>query len=160
MKRAFTLIELIIVLVIISILMGATMRFGSSRITDLKSQALKDKFLDSYATVYSQNMVSSYYQAQHYQSLHIRIGADVQYDYDSGVALSLFRETGAMSISWLALDALPQNEITLTFVPYHMWCSIDAWSGVVSFQLMVKPAKTYCFSLMTDTCNLREVTCL
>jgi hypothetical protein len=87
---------------------------------------LKDKFLDSYAIVYSQNMISSYHQAQHYQSLHIRIGSGVSYDYDSGATLSLFWDATAMSISGLMLGSAAVNEVTLSFVPYRLGCGIDA----------------------------------
>jgi hypothetical protein len=59
----------------------------------------------------------------------------------------------------LMLGSAAVNEVTLSFVPYRLGCGIDAWSGAVAFQLMVKPGKIYCFSLTVDTCNLREVAC-
>jgi hypothetical protein len=86
---------------------------------------LKEKFADSYATVYSQNMASSYHLQQHYQSLHIHIDSGVSYDYDSGAALSLFRDAMAMSISGLMLDTTTIPEITLSFVPYRLGCTMD-----------------------------------
>ncbi|MEI7557408.1 MAG: type II secretion system protein [bacterium] len=44
-KKGFTLIEMLIVIVVVSILMTAVMRFGSSRISDLKAQSLKEEFV-------------------------------------------------------------------------------------------------------------------
>ena len=66
MKKAFTLIELMIVITVIGILMGVTMKFGSNRIVDLKAQSLKDKFVDNYAMVQSQNLSSSYHGTGRY----------------------------------------------------------------------------------------------
>jgi hypothetical protein len=70
-------------------------------------------------------MVSSYHQAEHYQSLHIRIGSGVQYDYDGGESLPLFRDAPAMSISGLKLDTTDIDEAVLSFTPYHLGCSMN-----------------------------------
>lgn len=69
MKKAFTLIEMVVVLVVIGILMGITMKFGSNRIVDLRAQSLKDKFVDSYNIIQSQNLASSYHLNTRYTTL-------------------------------------------------------------------------------------------
>ena len=71
MKKAFTLIEMVIVLVIIGILMAATMRFGSNRIVDLKAQSIKEQFVGWYNEIYSQNMTSSFRDGKKYQRLTV-----------------------------------------------------------------------------------------
>ena len=63
--------ELVIVLVIIGILMGVTMKFSSNRIVDLKAQSLKDTFVDNYQAVQSQNLASSYHGDTRYSKLAI-----------------------------------------------------------------------------------------
>jgi hypothetical protein len=59
----------------------------------------------------------------------------------------------------LMLDTTTIPEITLSFVPYRLGCTMDIWSGIVNFQLVVKSSKTYCFSILPDTCSLREKAC-
>jgi prepilin-type N-terminal cleavage/methylation domain-containing protein len=79
MKKAFTLIELMIVITVIGILMGVTMKFGSNRIVDLKAQSLKDKFVDNYAMVQSQNLASSYHGTGRYTT------GEIIFDTTTGV---------------------------------------------------------------------------
>lgn len=71
MKKAFTLIEMTIVLLVIGILMAATMRFGSNRIVDLKAQSIKEQFAGRYNDLYSQNMTSSFRNGQKYEKMTI-----------------------------------------------------------------------------------------
>ncbi|MEI8090965.1 MAG: type II secretion system protein [bacterium] len=98
MKKAFTLIEMVLVLVIIGILMGVTMKFGSNRITDLKAQSLKDKFVDTYSEVQSQNLASSYHQQYRYTTLTLTFGSGIVATYDGSGAVQLFSDTQDMQI--------------------------------------------------------------
>ena len=160
MKRAFTLIEIVIVLVIIGILMGVTMKFWSNRITDLKAQSFKDKFADSYTSVVSQDLASSYHGQEHYQSVHIFIDSGMSYQYDSGVLTSLIYDPQHMSLTNLQLNDHAVSSIQLSLTPYHIWCANDgSSSGVVSFQLLIDQNKKYCFGISLDTCALSEAVC-
>lgn len=71
MKKAFTLIEIVIVLLIISILLVATIGLGSNRITDIKAQSIKEQFIGYYNELYSQNMTSRFRDHIQYQRLHV-----------------------------------------------------------------------------------------
>lgn len=51
--------------------MGATMKFGSNRITDLKAQTIKEQFVGRYNDLYSQNMTSRFRDNQTYEQLTI-----------------------------------------------------------------------------------------
>lgn len=156
MKKAFTLIEMVIVLVVIGILMGATMYFGSDRIVDLKAQSLKDSFVDEYHMVHSHNLASSYQGTYRYSTGTIRLDPDqwVVVAYDGIVTGQLLSDLTNMKvqISW------PN---TLSFVPYHMGCEMmgGTWTGI-SFTLLITPHKKYCFDIRLDTCTLRESVCI
>jgi hypothetical protein len=71
-----------IVITIIGILMGVTMKFGSNRIVDLKAQSLKDTFIDSYQLVQSQNLASSYHNSVRYTRLDIAFSSGILATYD------------------------------------------------------------------------------
>jgi len=100
MKKAFTLIEMVIVLVIIGILMGVTMRFSANRISDLKAQSLKDTFVADYAMVQSQNLASSYHGTGHYTTGEIIFDAEtgIVIAYDNKPAQQLLSDTHAMKL--------------------------------------------------------------
>ncbi len=154
MKKAFTLIELMIVITVIGILMGVTMKFSSNRITDLKAQSLKDAFVDNYAMVQSQNLASSYHGTWRYATGQIIFDptTGVLAVYDTIATQQLLPDITNMRIllSWTA---------SLSFSPYHMWCLLDVWTWV-SFGLEVNRNKTYCFSINPATCSLKELPCV
>jgi prepilin-type N-terminal cleavage/methylation domain-containing protein len=83
MKKGFTLLEMVIVLLVIGILMAATMRFGSGRIVDLKAQSIKEQFVGYYNDLYSQNMTSSFRDGQKYQTLTVVLTTGIYYLLDT-----------------------------------------------------------------------------
>lgn len=83
MKRGFTLIEMMIVLLVVGILMAATMRFGSNRIVDLKAQSIKEQFVGYYNDIYSQNMTSSFRDGKKYQTLTVVMTTGIYYIVDT-----------------------------------------------------------------------------
>ena len=83
-RLGFTLLELLIVMVIMGILLGMTMHFGSDRVKDLDRQSVSDQFVDNFQNFIGQSRTSSYLYGQKYTELviHILSGAH-------GVSLSL-----------------------------------------------------------------------
>ena len=153
MKKAFTLIELMIVIMVIGILMGVTMKFSSNRITDLKAQSLKDRFVDNYVMVQSQNLASSYHGTGRYTTGQIIFDATtwVLALYDNVATEQLLPDMTNMKLllSWTT---------SLSFSPYHMWCVVNEWTWLF-FGLEVNGNKTYCFSINPNTCTLKELPC-
>jgi prepilin-type N-terminal cleavage/methylation domain-containing protein len=168
MKRGFTLIEIMIVIAIIAILMTVTMQFWSKRIDDLGNQAGKEQFITAYEKLYSQATTSNYHEGVRYDMLHIalRSGANpLSYAYDSEMYQSVNIST-PLAISWLQTDTNIVDEVNLDIQPYTLWCGITSssndeiftWS-IVSFNLVVKWQKQYCFTIKNDTCKLIEIKC-
>ena len=89
MKKAFTLIELLIVICIISLLLGIGMNFGNNRIVELKVQTMKERFVDDYDVLLSQRLISSYQGTTRYHQLVISFDSWIVYSFDSGSAISL-----------------------------------------------------------------------
>ena len=152
MKKAFTLIEMVIVLVIIGILMGVTMKFSSNRIVDLKAQSLKDAFVDSYALAQSQNLASSYHWKFHYTTMTLTFWNGILAQYDGSGDTQLFSDMEHMKLT----NVIWTQVLSLT--PYHMGCTLNEWTWV-SFNLEVNGNKTYCFSINPNTCTLKELPC-
>ena len=150
----FTLMELVIVLVIIGILMGVTMKFSSNRIVDLKAQSLKETFVDNYQAVQSQNLASSYHGNTRYSKLTIAFDTTkwIIATFDGSWATQLLPDMDniQLQLTWAQ---------TLSLTPYHMGCPMLGWSTGLSFDLEVNKNKTYCFSIASSTCSLKENIC-
>ncbi|HCB51094.1 TPA: hypothetical protein DEP21_00665 [Patescibacteria group bacterium] len=65
--------EIMIVIAIVAILMTITMRFGSRRIDDLNVQTIKEEFVQTYSTIFSQAMTSNYSAGKRYEKLTLLI---------------------------------------------------------------------------------------
>ncbi len=162
MKKAFTLIEIVIVLIVISILMAATMSFGSNRIVDLKAQSLKEHFVGYYNEIFRQNLTSSFRDGIKYQSLTVAFATGVSYSTDHQAPIS-DQQLSDIAFSGLLLDNHPYPTIDVVFAPYVLGCSLAAasatWS-LFSFHLIVpQNGKQYCFEIASQTCKLIETTC-
>jgi prepilin-type N-terminal cleavage/methylation domain-containing protein len=117
MKKAFTLIEIVIVLVVISILMTATMKFGSNRIDDLKAQSLKEQFVGYYNDLYRQNLMSSFRDEKKYQTLMLTFQTGTSYRTDITPPV-IDPKLADVIFTGLALDTHPFPNIDITLVPY------------------------------------------
>ncbi|EKD25565.1 MAG: hypothetical protein ACD_80C00016G0002 [uncultured bacterium (gcode 4)] len=163
MKKAFTLIEMVIVLLVIWILLAATMKFGSNRIIDLKAQSIKEQFVGYYNDIYSQNMTSSFRDGKKYQQLVVVLTTGISYSVD---ALPLIdSKISGMSIQNLRFETegmlFPLSH--LLFVPYQLWCGITdgttSWN-ILYFNLVIpENGKQYCFEIKSETCKLVEQHC-
>lgn len=154
MKKAFTLIELMIVITVIGILMGVTMKFSSNRIVDLKAQSLKDRLVDDYAMIQSQNLASSYHGENRYSTWTLTLWNWMLVQYDGSGDIQLFSDMQHMNIKHISWAS------SLLFTPYRMGCLLSGggWTWV-SFDLEVNGNKTYCFSISSATCTLKEIIC-
>ena len=166
MKKAFTLVEMVIVLLVIGILMAATMRFGSGRIVDLKAQSLKEQFVGYYNDIYSQNMTSSFRDGKKYQLLTVSFESGMRYQVDQGPFV-VEPKLSSLMFRALMLDDQKANTIQLQFTPYVLGCSIISsdmqWTvtwNIFSFQAYVpENGKQYCFEINSETCKLIETKC-
>lgn len=164
MKKGFTLIEMMIVLVVIGILMAATMRFGSGRIVDLKAQSIKEEFVGWYNDLYSQNMTSSFRDGKKYQWLTVTFESGVWYQVDQGPFVVDLKLAG-LTFRQFVLDDQEVGSIALQFTPYILGCMLTSpvqWTTgqVFSFQAYVpENGKQYCFEIKSETCKLIEQRC-
>lgn len=127
MKKAFTLIEMLVVIVILGILLGMTMKFGGDRIDDLKAQTHKEDFVQRYSSLYAQNLASSYYQSERYHTLRFTFASGVSYLYDSGVILYLVSDA-SQYITGLRMNGAPIAQVNLYLTPYRLGCQLGEGS--------------------------------
>jgi len=163
MKKGFTLIEMLIVLVIIGILMAATMKFWSNRIVDLKAQSLKEQFVGYYNEIYSQNLTSSFRDTIKYQKLTITFQSWVRYQVDQRPFV-IEPKLSALTFRQFMLDGQETNSLQIVFTPYTLSCALigSQWTTgqLFAFQTYVpENGKQYCFEIKSETCKLIETHC-
>lgn len=160
-KKAFTLLEIIIVLSIISILLTVTLRFWSNRIKDLTYQSTKEQFVATYEQLYSQTLTSNYHNNIRYDTLHITLGSwakQLSYRFDNGVVQSS-HISEPFILSGLKLDDKDIENVNISMRPYTLGCTLWISWSMLSFTLLVEQIQSYCFTINNDTCKLIEKKC-
>ncbi len=163
MKKGFTLIEIVIVLVVIGVLMAATMKFGSNRIVDLKAQSIKEQFVGYYNELYSQNMTSSFRDGKKYETVKVVLDTWIYYKIDDVAVPNV--SLSDMEIRNLRFES-EWNSFAmaeLSLVPYKLWCDItdgtDSWNDLYFDLFIPENGKQYCFEITAETCKLIETKC-
>lgn len=163
--KAFTILELTIVIVIIWVLMAATMRFWWDRIWLLNNKNIQEQFIDDYTSLQSKNNMTNYYMWKIYQTWVINFELEkdyFDYQYDSYG----FIYTGRTYVEWwnykinmLAIDGVDVKYVDVSMIPYYLWCLIgDGWDEL-NIWIFVNNSKQYCFSIQSDNCRIRHVSC-
>lgn len=165
-KEAFTLLEIVMVIVIIWVLMWATMKFGWDRIGFLNNKNVKEQFMASYDKLYSDNMMTSYYLGDIYKNLEINFvvwADDFGYVYKwynttySGLA---YVDGGNYKIDKLYLNSDEIKNLNISFVPYVLGCKINGLdSQMAEISIVVNNSKNYCFEINSDNCRIQKSVC-
>jgi prepilin-type N-terminal cleavage/methylation domain-containing protein len=165
MKRAFTLIEMMIVIAVIAILLTVTLKFWNSRILDLKNQSSKEEFTSFYNQLYSQNLISNYQNAQKYNFMEIYLSTWIGYSYDWNKDIIYNQISKDINIIWLNISWKQSDKVKLKLLPFKLWCDIIntntnlTWDSLQFNILVGKTQKKYCFEIWSQNCKLIQVNC-
>lgn len=161
--KAFTILELTIVITIIAILMAATMRFGGDRISLLKNKNIQEQFLDNFSSLQSKNSMTSYVNWEIYQELlvHFKVGEEkVFYEYYSNDTIF----SGNTEIDWgnyviekILLNDSEVNNVIVSLTPYSLWCNIEDGQNSLKIKILVNNSKEYSFQLNPSTCRMKNI---
>ncbi|MFA5748038.1 MAG: type II secretion system protein [Candidatus Absconditabacterales bacterium] len=165
MKRAFTLIEMMIVIAVIAILLTVTLKFGNSRILDLKNQSSKEEFTSFYNQLYSQNLISNYQNAQKYNFMEIYLSTGIGYSYDGNKDIIYNQISKDINIIGLNISGKQSDKVKLKLLPFKLGCDIintntNLTGDSLQFNILVgKTQKKYCFEIGSQNCKLIQVNC-
>lgn len=157
---AFTLIEILITISIISIAMIGISTLTGNQVTKLREKVLKEDFVNTYNAVLLNAIGSSNVDGQWAKNKLVI--------YDGKVATAGF-ESKPIGDAWYTIvrNGLPWSA-TVEFDNYSLWCSINwqRWE-IITFELQsdtsnepnVAGPTIGCFEIDLGTCKLLEKPC-
>lgn len=165
-KKAFTLLEIVLVIILIWVIMWATMKFGWDRIGFLNNKNVKGQFVSSYDSLYSNNMMTSYYQGEIYDNLELKIDDGewvIKYfynTYNSVYSGKTFVDGGSYEIDGLFLDWKDVDSLNIVMEPHVLGCKINEKEDIRAWiSILVNRSKNYCFEINSDTCRISSISC-
>ena len=170
-QYAFTLIEMLIVLIIVWILLMATLYLSNEQIQKVKDKTVKEAFLAEMQSRYSRNLWSSSIQWDMYSSMDVSFTTwenkiDFWYNLmnNGSKSGSFFDKFTIEHISTNYQSATEvgnsHDNIKLTYSPYQISCKIwddeENYNNVV-MAIRVNDHKNYCFEIQQKNCRLMEM---
>ncbi len=169
--KAFTLIEMVIVLVIIWIMLMATVFLSGEQIQKVKNKTVKESILAEMQSRYSRNLWSSSFAGEMYDSMDVTFSSwsnEIKFMYNTGDNGSWIENifSDRFEIKYIIKNYnyinVPNNNLTesisLKYLPYKISCTIwEEENTNVVFVARVNDNKDYCFEINQKNCRLIEV---
>ncbi len=171
--KAFTLIEMVIVLIIIWIMLTATVFLSGEQIQKVKNKTVKESILAEMQSRYSRNLWSSSFAGEMYDSMDVTFNSwdnKITFKYNTwgneGWIENTF--TDRFEIKYIIKnynynnvpnDSHLTGSISLKYLPYKISCTIweEGGNTNVVFVARVNDNKDYCFEINQKNCRLVEV---
>jgi len=181
--KAFTLMEIVIVLAIMGIITLMTMGLSGTQLQNLQQKTIKEKILSTYQTHYSRNLTSSFFAGLRYEKMYLTLeeGENVltfgftETDTEGTNSNILsekitFRERfvieNIFTDPYIVNDPTnlkPKGKITITYTPYQISCMIgeDPEEDIEDVVIItrIRGMNNYCFAINAKSCRMREVKC-
>lgn len=172
--KAFTLIEMVIVLVIIWIMLMATVFLSGEQIQKVKNKTVKESILAEMQSRYSRNLWSSSFAGEIYDTMDITFNSwdnKITFKYNTwdneGWIENTF--TDRFEIRHIVKNYVYNHgncpseveSITLNYSPYQISCKIweeENSENNVVLVISVNDNKDYCFEINKKNCRLKELT--
>ena len=166
---AFTLIEIVIVLVIMGILLLVTLNLSWEQIQKVKDKTVKESIIAEMQSRYSRNLWSSSFGWEMYDTMDVNInkwGNKIDFAYKKQWETKKENTfTNQFKIKYITSnyeDAIPDDldNITLHFTPYKISCKIWEWKTLydnIVIIARVNDNKDYCFEIDKQNCRMIDV---
>lgn len=174
-RKAFTLVELVIVLVIIGIMLMASVYLSGEQIQKVKDKTVKESILAEMQSRYSRNLWSSSFAGTIYDHMDVTFSwwsNEITFSYYTGNNSEESSEpfftnqfVDKYTIRYITpnydFNGTPLNRIpsiTLQYKPYKISCKIwdENYDNVVMIA-RVNDSRNYCFEINQKNCRLVEV---
>lgn len=154
--KAFTLIEILITIAIISLVMVGISSLSGNQVNKIKEKIIKEEFVSTYNAALLNSIWSSNIPWQSTKNTLVI--------YDGEVATTGFSARPSGSSEYRIIrNRLPWSA-TIVFDNYGLWCAIDGQTGLqnVDFDLVlntINQPTISCFTVDLGTCKLLERKC-
>lgn len=170
--NAFTLIEMLIVLIVMWIMLMVTLFLSWDQIQRVKDKTVKESILAEMQSRYSRNLWSSSFAWIMYNHLDVSISAwsnkiDFKYNpiNDSTGIQNTFTDNFKMMRIYPNYDFegnpnMDIDSVTLQYTPYKISCDLINWENNLHNVVLitrVNDSKNYCFEIKQKNCRLVEV---
>ena len=167
---AFTLIEMVIVLVIMGILLMATIFLSGEQIQKVKNKAVKESILAEMQSRYSRNLWSSSFTWKMYSSMEISLSTgdnQILFYYKDSTWSSIIdnKFSDRFEIKYITVNytggAIPTSSwnVVLKYTPYNISCEI--WDNTENSNTVIvtriNDNQDYCFEINQKNCRLVEI---
>ena len=168
--KAFTLIEMVIVLIIMWIMLMFTVSLSGDQIQKVKNKAVKESILAEMQTRYSRNLWSSSFAWKMYNTMDVKLvkwenKIDFKYDVikkkpeDKDIENTF---TDHFEIKYILFDSDNaisggENSVDINYSPYKISCKIWENKNKVVIVARVNDNKDYCFEIKQNNCRLTEI---
>jgi prepilin-type N-terminal cleavage/methylation domain-containing protein len=170
--NAFTLIEMLIVLIIMGIMLMVTLLLSWDQIQKVRDKTVKESILVEMQSRYSRNLWSSSFGWTIYDHLDIELlswSNEIIFSYytwDSEKPFLINNFIDNFEIKYMAYDYdfesnswAGTGNIRLQYSPYKIFCKI--WDGDNTKNLVlvarVNDSRNYCFEIKQKNCRLVEI---
>ena len=165
---AFTLLEMIIVLIIMGIMLLVTLRLSWDQIQKVKDKTVKESILAEMQSRYSRNLWSSSFGWKMYDTMTVDMkngdnNINFKYTYwDHLNYENVFIDR--FEVKYIGMDydftwnpPATESELKLEYNPYKLSCKI--WEDKKSATIIVRvnDSKNYCFEIKQKNCRLVDV---
>ena len=174
-KSAFTLIEMIIVLIIIGILLMVTIGLSWNQIQKVKNKTVKESILSEWQSRYSRNLWSSSFAWTIYDHMNITItweknSIDIEYIPRESESWEPIQNTftDRFIIKKIIPNYKPEeysqeiaDSVMLQYTPYQLpckwWDDESTDTGNLVLIMNVNDNQDYCFQVRRKNCRLVEM---
>ena len=171
--NAFTLIEMMIVLIIMWIMLMVTLFLSGDQIQKVRDKTVKESILAEIQSRYSRNLWSSSFAWIMYNILDVKLDNwdnKIDFTYNANGTTGVENTfVDNFKIKYIAPnyhygDPLDDSleSITLHYTPYKIYCTIwnedDNYDNIAIFT-RVNDSRDYCFEIKQKNCRLVEISC-